>query len=604
MCGIAGILNFHSEVAEGRIKKMTDAIMHRGPDSEGSWKSENGKIALGHRRLSIIDLSEKGIQPMHFAQRYTITFNGEIYNYIELRDNLKSKGYIFSTETDTEVILAAYHEYKENCLSYFDGMFAFALWDNQTETLFCARDRFGEKPFFYHYNKENSFRFASEMKSLWTDGVKKDINNKMLFYFLAYDVVENPFDKSETFFNNIFRLEAAHYLLVKKDGSLIKKRYWDIDLSKKSDLSFEDATIRFQELFERSVTLRLHADVPVGSSLSGGLDSSAVVCYIDKLRKDKTHDQNTFTARFHDEHLDEGKYVDEVERVTNIKRHEVFVDEDSVQNDMSRLFAHQEEPMGGPSPLAQWCVMRLAKERNVTVLLDGQGADETLGGYLHFFHPFFNELYLTNKGKFVNELNAYKKLRGKAFPVNMNFKLQARYSPFFRTLGRIRRKISMPDYLSFMDAGFLHSFKNEPPPFETFNSLNESLKYFTTVYGLEKLLRYSDRSSMAFSREVRLPFLSHELVEFLFSLPAGYKIHEGWTKYLLRVGAQHVLPPKITWRVSKLGFEPPLHSWLKSPKVIQQVNESTDKIAKLNIVKKGVPFNDKEWKMLELAHLY
>lgn len=604
MCGIAGIWDFNSIVETGRIEKMTNIISHRGPDGEGSWSKEDGKLVLGHRRLSIIDLSAKGTQPMHCLNRYTITFNGEIYNYIELREELKKKGYTFNTDTDTEIIPAAYNEYGAECLAHFDGMFAFALWDSKEEVLFCARDRFGEKPFFYTHQQGKVFRFASEMKGLWADGVLKELNMKMLYYFLAYDVIENPFDKSETFYKSIFRLEAAHYLVVKKDGSIKKQRYWDIDLTRKSDLSFKEATTRFSELFFQSVERRLRADVPVGSSLSGGLDSSTVVCAIGQLRSEGKHAQNSFSARFYDEKLDEGKYIDEVAKVTNIQRHDVWVNEQIIFDNLQKVMYHQEEPMGGPSPFAQWCVMKLAKEKNVTVLLDGQGADEILGGYLHFFRPYFNELYLTDKKKFKAETLAYKTLHQKPFHPNLNFKLHARFPSLFRNAGKLKRRVTVPDYLSFLHPDFFHLYKNETPPFETFNSLNESLKYFTGVYGLEKLLRFADRNSMAHSREVRLPFLNHELVEFLFSLPPDYKIHEGWTKYILRVSMQNILPHSIAWRVNKLGFNTPITNLLKVPLAEEQIQATSAKLNSLKIIKANADFKERNWKLLELSNFF
>jgi len=604
MCGIAGIWDFNSAVTISHIKQMTDVLAHRGPDGEGLWSSADGKLALGHRRLSIIDLSEKGVQPMHYAERYTLTYNGEIYNYTELKESLLKKGYAFRTNTDSEVLLAAYHEYKEDCLKYFDGMFAFAIWDAVTETLFCARDRFGEKPFYYIHEKQHSFRFASEMKALWADGVSKDLNQKMLFYYLAYNVVENPYDKSETFYRNISRLEAAHYLLLQKDGTLVKKRYWQIDSSLKSELRDENAAERFRELFFLSIGRRLRADVPVGSSLSGGLDSSSVVCAIHQVNEKKLFSQNTFSARFKDDALDEGKYMDEISAVTDTHRHDVWVDEQTLLNNLDKVLYHQEEPMADASPLAQWCVMHLAKEKGVTVLLDGQGADEVLAGYTHFFRPYFSELFLTDKTKFRKELVAYAQLRGQPFDATISFRMHAYFPSTFRTIGKWRRQLSTPGYLSFLSPEFVTEFKNEPPPFSVFNSLNESLLYFTTIYGLEKLLRYADRNSMAASREVRLPFLSHELVEYIFSLPASCKIHNGWTKFILRSSMANILPASITWRVGKLGYQPPFNSWLKQKDVAERVSDSSSELYRKHFLRQPVIVEGKEWQILNVATLF
>jgi len=225
MCGISGIINFNdSPVTINELKLMSDAIMHRGPDGEGQWLNSASKVGLAHRRLSIIDLSEQANQPMHYANgRYTIAFNGEIYNYIELKKELVAKGYEFKTQSDTEVLMALYDLKKEHCLSDLDGMFAFAIWDEKEQQLFCARDRFGEKPFYYH-NSNNRFYFASEMKALFAAGVQKKLSDKRLYYYLSYNTVEDPFDNSSTFFNNIFQLEPSHYLVIKSGGNIIKKK--------------------------------------------------------------------------------------------------------------------------------------------------------------------------------------------------------------------------------------------------------------------------------------------------------------------------------------------------------------------------------------------
>jgi asparagine synthase (glutamine-hydrolysing) len=604
MCGIAGIFNFHSATEIEQVRKMTDAIAHRGPDGEGFWQSEDKHLTFGHRRLSIIDLSEKAAQPMHYRQRYTLIFNGEIYNYIELRETLKRKGHTFNTNTDAEVLLAAFDEYKENCLDLLDGMFAFALWDSKTETLFCARDRFGEKPFFYTHQANRSFCFASEMKGLWAAGQPKTLNEKMLFYYLAYNVVENPYNKAETFFKSIYRLEAAHYLLIKKDGSFTKKKYWDIDLNHKSDISLDNAQDKFRELFFQSIERRLRADVPIGSSLSGGIDSSSIVCAIAELKNKQAFTNNTFSARFKNTLLDEGKYLNDVSAITHIQRHEMIVDEQVLLNDLDTMLAHHEEPVVDTSPLAQWSVMKMAKENNVKVLLDGQGADEILGGYLHFFRPYFSELLLHDKNLFNEELALYKKLRGTDFPADGQFRLNARFNKLIRIAGSVRRRLSTPSYLSFINPDLVQAFKNEPPPFETFNNLNESLKYSTTVYGLEKLLRYADRNSMAFSREVRTPFLSHEMVEFVFSLPTVYKMHEGWTKYILRTSMNQFLPTSITWRVDKLGYQPPVNDWLQKAAVKDRIESAKGKLISKRFLNSKTRAVNKEWNLLVAASLF
>ena len=398
MCGIAGILSFKDKVTLQSLKTMTDTIVHRGPDGEGQWVNHNGQIGFGHRRLSIIDLSELGKQPMHYLyMRYTITFNGEIYNYREIKNDLIKAGYRFISETDTEVLLALYDLKKERCLENLDGMFAFAIWDESTQELFCARDRFGEKPFYYTiYN--NQFIFGSEMKEIFSIGVPKTVNYNMVYNYLENDLVENPLNKQETFFENIYKLEAATYLKV-KDKKIKKIKYWEINLKNRSEVSFAEAEKEFTRLFEISISRRLRSDVPVGSSLSGGLDSSSVVARINKILQNNTT-QKTFSARFHNKDFDEGKFMLQIQKKFNLDSYYVYPDSNTLLKNLDLVYHHQEEPFGSASILAQWEVMRLAKQNNVSVLLDGQGADEFLSGYHKYFPTYLFELAKQDKIKY------------------------------------------------------------------------------------------------------------------------------------------------------------------------------------------------------------
>lgn len=276
MCGIAGIISFKESVDLQRLKRMTDVIVHRGPDGEGHWLNNTNKVGFGHRRLSIIDLSDNAKQPMHYADgRYTITFNGEIYNYIEIRKELLSKGYKFYSESDTEILMALYDLKREDCLQDLDGMFAFSIWDNKEQSLFCARDRFGEKPFYY-YRNDNEFVFASEIKQFFAAGIQKEINPQVVFYYMNYNIEGNPYHPEQTFFRNIDQLMPASYLILRNNGMMMKK-YWDLDAKEVSKLSFSDSVEKFTELFNTSLKRRMRSDVPVGSCLSGGLDRKSVV---------------------------------------------------------------------------------------------------------------------------------------------------------------------------------------------------------------------------------------------------------------------------------------------------------------------------------------
>jgi asparagine synthase (glutamine-hydrolysing) len=604
MCGIAGILSLDgSKVDTPRLYRMTEVISHRGPDGDGHWISDDGHVGLGHRRLAILDLSERGAQPMHYGGRYTVTLNGEIYNYVEIKEELKKKGHRFVTETDTEVLLAAYSEYGVSVLERLDGMFAFAIWDETDRRLFCARDRFGEKPFYYYYAPDKRFVFASEVKSLFAFGATRQINNKTLFNYLAYDVVETPHSKSETFFENILKLEASHYILIDSRGQVTKHRYWSIpEIHVDQQISLEDACERFRELFTQSVRRRLRSDVPVGTSLSGGLDSSSVLCTISKLLNGGGHGQKTFSARFQNSVLDEGHYMGLAAEAADATQYFTWPNARTLLDNIDDLFYHQEEPFGGASILAQWEVMKLARQENVTVLLDGQGADETLGGYLHYFSSLFLELYVKDRARFSAEKKAYEDLHKCSFVTDMRFLMEARQPALTRLIGDARRQFTRPSYLRHLHPDFAAEYKTDPPPFERHNDLNETLRHATQGYGLEKLLRFADRNSMAFSREVRLPFLNHELVEFLFTLPASYKISGGWTKRILRQAMEPILPKEITWRVDKLGFEPPQEQWLDEPKVKSLIDDSREKLISERLTNPGSRADS--WQCLMAAKLF
>lgn len=604
MCGIAGVFQLDGSRADVRtLRRMTEVISHRGPDGDGHWTNRDGKVGLGHRRLAILDLSERGAQPMHYLGRYTLTLNGEIYNYIELRDELINKGHAFASKTDSEVLLAAYAEYGTAMLERLDGMFAFAIWDDRHQTLFCARDRFGEKPFFYHFVPGKTFAFASEMKSLFAFGAPLRINNRMLFNYLAYDVVEDANAKLDTFWEGISKLEAAHYILIDNEGVLTKRRYWalpEIDIDR--EISFETACERFGELFTQSVKRRLRSDVPVGTSLSGGLDSSSVLCTINRVLNGGGRGQKTFSARFHESSLDEGGYMRLAAEAAGARQYFTWPDARTLVDDIDKVFHHQEEPFGSASILAQWEVMKLAKREGVTVLLDGQGADETLGGYDHYFRPLFLDLYSRDRARFSAEVRAYEQLHSREFLPDMRFKWEATNPGLLRLIGNARRRISRPDYLGHLDGEFAAAHKTGPPLFKAYNDLNQTLRHSTEGYGLEKLLRFADRNSMAFSREVRLPFLNHELVEFLFTLPASYKISGGWTKRILRNAMEPVLPREITWRVEKLGFDTPQKEWLKEPQVETMIESCKSRLVSERVINPAAETDG--WQCIMAAKLF
>lgn len=566
MCGIAGIWNWSEpEMAQHNIKLMTDKIIHRGPDGEGFWHKPDIGLSLGHRRLSIIDLSESASQPMKYMNRYVITFNGEIYNYIELKEYLRSKGYFFSTQSDTEVIMAAFDFWDTKCLEHFDGMFAFAIFDELRNFLFCARDRFGEKPFYYYHDK-NKFLFASEIKAFSNLKLDKELDEYLIFLFLNYNLHENPLCIENTFFKNIKKLIPGHYFIFKSNQTIIQKKYWNINLHQNSNKSFQDAQIEFKELFFNSVRRRLRSDVPVGTSLSGGLDSSSVVLTMDSIIQETQNLQKTFSARFPDTKFDEGFFISKVTENKNIQQYFTYPNLDNMIKVLPKIMYHQEEPFASASIYAQWEVFKLASENNVVVLLDGQGADEYLAGYTHFFLPFFREIY-SNEGKKsvqkkYNEYISNNIAIQEPLKLNFKFFLESRFSGFYHNLSNLKHRFFGIQINPNISLALKNNYSNLNPPFFNHQTLNESLYYHTFVSGLEKLLRFADKNSMAFSREVRLPFLNHDLVKFVFDLPSEYKIYNGWTKGILRYALQELLPQEIAWRKNKLGFQPPQNEWL------------------------------------------
>jgi len=615
MCGIAGIISVDkNEISSQRLEAMTQILVHRGPDGEKQWISTNGNVGLAHRRLSIIDLSHNGDQPMHYLGRYTIVFNGEIYNYVELKQKLLSHGYVFNTQSDTEVLIALYDKEKENCLQFLDGMFSFVIYDNVINEVFAARDRFGEKPFFYSYNEGKHFLFASEMKSLWAAGIKKEVNFSMMFNYLSYGEVDNQKNSAETFYKNCTRLPHSHYLkLSVTDCKLTIKKYYDIDYQNiNHSISEAQAQEKFRELFYASVSRRLRSDVTVGSSLSGGLDSSLVVCVIDELRKGTTQKQETFSAVFPGFIKDERKYIDYVLNKTNVSPHFLTPDDGSLVNELENLFYYQEEPFGSASIYVQYCVMRLAKEKNVTVLLDGQGADEYLAGYHPYYATFFNELRTNDRKKLQDEFAKYKNLH-KENEINGQINSWKNYVKY-AVPGVIKPAKNLLNYYQqkkspFFSPEFYEEYRknNQAPEYDS-KTLNGALYRSIFGGGLQTLLRYSDRNSMSQSREVRLPFLYHEMVEFVFSLPPHFKIQDGWTKCIMRSAFQNLLPQEIAWRKNKIGYEPPQKSWMETSAVKEKIRESKRKLYEQDVISKqefekqpvtnsAASINNKSWSL-------
>ncbi|MEM7348575.1 MAG: asparagine synthase (glutamine-hydrolyzing), partial [Chloroflexota bacterium] len=594
MCGIFGLYNIDNKPGNlDVVRQATTSLHHRGPDDEGYLlaNSQTGQtvlaggidthsalnlpsihtvddqlfdLAFGFRRLSILDLSPAGHQPMATADKQCfIVFNGEIYNYLELRAELMTYGYQFRTQTDTEVVLAAYQQWGVDCLSRFNGMWGFAIWDTRRRQLFCARDRFGIKPFYYWFDA-TSFIFASEIKALLElPQVTRQPNDAIIYDYLTYGYVDHT---EETFFSNIKQILPAHYLLI-KDGQLTQHRYWDIDPNNIAPPVSDESVYheQFYNLFEDAIRIHLRSDVPIGTCLSGGLDSSSIVCVANKLLfSDQIlssdlvgKQQKTFSFCVEDHHLDEREYIEHVLSAINGQPNYVFPQAGELIDDIPQLMWHQDEPFVSTSMYAQWRVMKMVSQHGVKVLLDGQGGDEVLAGYnLHNYYW----ASLLQRGRFaelLREISAYRNLFSSSIP-NMMIQTLAPHTPLqIKKIIRLQRKVGL-------QKAFSQTYQHRlPEPSRHYRDhLQNRLYGLLTYHLLPSLLRYEDRNSMAFSIESRVPFLDYRLVEYLFSLPANQKIQSGYSKAILRKSMVGVLPKPVQMRTSKLGYSTPEKKWL------------------------------------------
>lgn len=572
MCGIAGIYHLgHKPANKELLHEMLQFLKHRGPNDEGTYFDSS--LGLGHRRLSILDLSSAGHQPMsNMDGTIWLVFNGEIYNYKSLRDQLKSRGYKFQSQTDTEVILHAYEEFGVDCLQKFNGMWAFALWDSRKKRLFCSRDRFGIKPFYY-YLKNQKFLFASEIKALLCDSeIPRQPNDQVIYEYLVFDRVDYG---EETFFAGIKQLLPAHYLVIER-GKINVHRYWDLNPKKSfGKLSLEQAGEKFLNLLEDSVSLRLQSDVSLGSCLSGGIDSSSIVCLINRLLQGNkgVHSdaigarQKTFSSCFEDLRFDEREYIETVTSKTGALSYYIFPKGEELFNDLPHFLWHQEQPVVGTSQYAQWCVMKLVHEEGVKVILDGQGGDELMAGYPIFFRSFLEDLILTFQwNRFSKESKALSEKFG--FPYTWKRVAADMIKPYFpnRLLQWRRRLLGRyEDQVPSLSFDFLRKMTPKKRMYlnKYSGGLNDHLYRLLTADRLPSLLRYEDRSSMAFSIEARVPFLDHRVVELVFALPNKFKIKDGTTKILLRQATKGILPEKVRSRMDKMGFVTPQTVWFR-----------------------------------------
>jgi len=572
MCGLFASVAFEPDRAR------SDLVAHRGPDGSG-WKifsSPAGPVALGHRRLAIIDVSDAGLQPMaDTSGRFQMVFGGEIYNYIELRDELRAQGEVFASASDSEVLLRAYIVWGEAALERLRGMFALLIWDDRDKILFAARDRFGIKP-LYLYEGAGGVAFGSEIKQvLGLPGQSGRMNIPRVHDFLASGLSDHT---RETMFDGVVQLRGGECATIDAGGGTgarLAIRRWYPVTAGELDLSENEAAARFRGLLSDSVRLHLRSDVPVGSCLSGGLDSSAIICLMaDQLGSTQGGGRvNTVSACYAEKAVDEKPFMDMVVAHAQTRPHFVFPHPDDVFQAASEITWHQDEPFGSTSIFAQWCVFAEARRAGVTVMLDGQGADEQLAGYHGGFSLHLAELTRQWRlGQVVRTILERRRHHGAPVVRQlMHYAVPLLPAPLAALLRAKQQALTQHGWLD----GELIAAQGNPagafetgiaalglPPVKDIGSLCVAMTHSTN---LPMLLHWEDRNAMAHSIEARVPFLDHPLVEFSLALGSRHKFVGGDTKRVLRASMAGILPEPVRQRRDKLGFATPEQAWFRGP---------------------------------------
>jgi asparagine synthase (glutamine-hydrolysing) len=568
MCGIAGIINLSMEAISGlnrRLDVMNELQIHRGPDGKGIWQHPQQFLGFGHQRLSIIDLTT-GSQPMEDKGGNWITYNGEIYNYLELREELDTNN--FQTKSDTEVILYAYRQWGFDCVNHFRGMFAFSLWDEQNQTLFCARDRFGIKPFYYTLVGETLY-YASEIKSLLPFVKDVQIDVEGFKDYLTFQLCL----AGKTLFQGIKELLPGHFLTV-INGKIEVKKYWEIHYNKDFDHTAKYFEEKIAQLLTESVDLHLRSDVPVGSYVSGGLDSSIVASLASEKYSDKFM---AFTGKFSvAKEYDESQYARALADWCGFNLQELDITANDFIENIRNVIYHLDYPVAGPGSFPQYMVSKMASQHR-KVVLGGQGADEIFGGYTRYLVAYFEQCIkgaidgTMESGKFIvtydsiipnlTALKNYKPMLKQFWQEGLFESLDRRY---FRLIDRAS---SLGDEINWEALDGYH-------PFETFQKIFlaenvgqecyfDSMTHFDFKTLLPALLQIEDRVSMAHGLESRVPFLDHPLIELAATIPANIKFTNGTMKRVLKDSMSYCLPSVITNRQDKMGFPVPLVQWMK-----------------------------------------
>jgi asparagine synthase (glutamine-hydrolysing) len=657
MCGISGFIARQGNLLpNSAIVKMTDLINHRGPDDEGflflnqdrniitaggertpievwSTKTEyyptdnikycgdqHSRIAFGHKRLSILDLTPTGHQPMSYKNgRYWIVYNGEIYNYRDIKNKLEKLGHHFRTRTDTETILAAYSEWGQACLKKFVGMWAFAIYGRDNNELFLARDRYGIKPLYYYFSAEGDLYFASEIKQFTVlDGWQPRMNPQRVYDQLVYSFTDHT---DETMFSGVFQIPGGTYfkssidLIKPNQEGRIHWRKWYFLKRDPFKGSFNEAAKIFRKFFERAVKEHLNADVPVGTALSGGLDSSSIVCEVNRiLQADGIEElQKTFSARTTYKKNNENKWMDLVLNHTNVEAYSFYPRMKDIFKMTQDIIWYYDTPYQSQSAFLGYNVYRLANLYGIKVLLNGQGADEYLGGYGQFTASRYANLAKNLRiSEMLADIRNLQKINHVSF-AKLLLNIISNISPTF-LMSIIRRIMSSKENIKRIIDGkklgtkAVHPYDVIPVGHKTVPEISEHFTFFST---LPKYLRWEDRNSMAHSVEARVPFLDHRLVEFAYNLPDDFLEKDGITKRVMREAMNNLLPKKIINRKDKMGFITPEELWVKeeNPRLFRsKISEAitvTEGIIKPealdyydNVIKGNLPFDYTYWRLI------
>jgi len=559
MCGIVGIWKLDgTKVDEEEINPLTDALAHRGPDGRGVYLDRDFSLGLGHRRLAIFDLSERGRQPMSYANgRYWITYNGEIYNFIELKIELESLGYSFRSASDTEVILAAYDRWGEECQYKFNGMWALAIWDKKDKKLFLSRDRFGIKPLHYYYDGK-IFLFSSELKGfLALPNFKQEISQEFIIQELTDP--RKTIGKEDCMLKGVKKLLAGHCLSLTLDKRIKIKRWWNtLEHIEEAPKEFSAQVEKFREIFFDACNIRMRSDVPIGTALSGGLDSTSVLSTMALLKeqsnngvRQNTDWQKAFVATFKGTEQDERKLAEDV--IKKINGQGVFVEvnmEDAIEHIEQVIF--QFEKIYCEIPVGPWIIYQAMRKKGIVVSLDGHGGDELFGGYHHHLEWAMRDTVWPIPRPF--RLLSLRRMLTKMYPNQLDVSM-----PTIPYLWKRKVYKSKPENYPALIA--------DQPLMKNFDSLTRGLYTDTHFFLLPNNLHYYDRPSMGHGVEVRTPFLDWRLVCYAFSLPSSSKIGGGFTKRIVREAMKEILPENVRTRAIKLGFGNPRREWYKKEKM-------------------------------------